>query len=629
MIPSIQISDDSEPRRPSHNIFDRALSGELPDLAATVPPEVERYGQSVLTAAMDSIRRAPAGEQEETLNRSGYRVGQIVGAHAINAEAARGALLQAAAEMPVHNPSDPWTTGFLYYKISRSISHGALDPDPIGGIMTRRPSDPAYASTPIVPPGGPGPHPPMTDMGNAERFCERWQEELKYCTELAKTELGGWMRWNGRHWQIDDLLGVQELAKDCVRAIAQESPPVMGPPKMVQGLAVDEGKNLTAEWAKKCEDETRLLKMMRLARSIPPMPVHADAFDAKPDLFNVENGTIDLSSGTLRSSRRTDLLTQCAPVTYDADAQCPQWLAFLSQCMRGNDRLVEFLQTWAGYCLTGSTIEHKLVIHYGEGSNGKSTFSDVLATLMGPYSATAAASSFMISSKGYEDNARNDLAALRSTRSVGVVETNETDAVNEALLKRVTGGDPITARFLHREFFTFVPGFKVSMSTNTLPNIAGMDYGTWRRICCIEWGVVFGSAGAPAVDKALKEKLLTELPGILNWALEGCRIWRTNGLSIPPEIAATTANYRESQDILGPFIEECCVVDPNQTEQQTRMYECYFAWNTHKTMGKKQFFELLSQRPGIARGKSQGFRIFRGITISEEAGMRYVSDRSY
>ena len=155
--------------------------------------------------------------------------------------------------------------------------------------------------------------------------------------------------------------------------------------------------------------------------------------------------------------------------------------------MGGNTRLVDFLQVWTGYTLTGDTSEQKLLIHYGSGSNGKSTFLDIIDAMMGPYAATAAASSFMQTSG--EDSARNDLAALRSARHVSCVETNDRQAVNEAIIKRVTGGDPITARFLHREFFTYQPQLKLSMATNQLPQISGLDYGIWRRILCLGWEV--------------------------------------------------------------------------------------------------------------------------------------------
>ena len=576
---------------------------------------VSDYVTDTVAGWVSRIIAAPDGRQEETLNNGSYRVGQLVGAGAIGYADALERIETGVQGIASHNPQKPWTPSLLTYKISKAIIEGSHHPDSIMSIHLRAPADSAHAYTPVVPQSDD--HPPLTDMGNGERFARRYHDRLRYCNEIARTEMGGWMKWNGKNWQSDDLLSVQEMAKETVRAIALEQPPVLGMPKLDKtGQIIDEGKNLTVEWSKKCEDESRLLKMIRLSRSTPPLPIHADAFDQHPFLFNVENGTVELGTGRLRESARTDLLTQCSPITYDESAQCPMWEQFLLDCMGGNTRLVDFLQVWTGYTLTGDTSEQKLLIHYGSGSNGKSTFLDIIDAMMGPYAATAAASSFMQTSG--EDSARNDLAALRSARHVSCVETNDRQAVNEAIIKRVTGGDPITARFLHREFFTYQPQLKLSMATNQLPQISGLDYGIWRRILCLGWEVTFG-VGQVDIDRNLTSKLRQELPGILNWALDGCERWHEKGLLIPPEIAKTTADYKASQDTLAPFIEECCVVGDQEMVSRTELHEAYRRWdNSPRTMGKVSFNKKIAARQGVTIKKVQGKLIWAGLSLNED-----------
>ena len=596
---------------------------DLPEPPADIHPRT----LDLVRRGVDEIGRAPNGAQEDTLNTSAFRIGRLVGAGAIGLEDACRPLEEAGVAMYSYDARRPWTAGYIRYKVLRAVSQGVASPDPIAAILHRG-AGIQYANTPAVPPG-PGDNPPFTDLGNGERFASRYGHEVRYCNDLSKTELGGWMRWNGTHWQTDDMLGVLEMAKEAVRAIALETPPVVDDPTVDRQGNVKPGKNRTAEWALKSEDETRLLKMTRLARSSPPIPVPASQFDTHPYLFNVLNGTIDLGDGTLRSADQGDLLTQAAPVIFDPAARCPLWEKFLFDTMAERPHMVDYLQTWVGYGLTGVTSEQKMLLHYGTGANGKSTFLNILNQLMGPYFATAAATSFMASS-GNDDGARNDLAALRPARFVAAVESNERQTLDEALIKSITGGDPITSRFLHREFFTYTPQFKINLATNVLPQINGLDYGTWRRLNAVEWGVTFGGPdGEHPIDLNLEAKLRQELSGILNWALVGCARWLEKGLSIPAEVSAATAAYKDTNDLLGPFIEECLILDPTAHVNAKELYDVYLKWDTSaRTLGARSFNSKIGSRAGITSYKSHGLRAWRGLAFSE-AGAELINKGIY
>ena len=576
------------------------------------PKEASRYALDVLEQQADLIRTAPDGTQEETLNRGAYRIGQLVGARAIGADDARSGLEIAAAEMETHDPRRPWTRGYVSYKILRAIEDGAENPDPIHALVQRGAA--AYAAVAVPP--APGEHPPFTDMGNGERFSRRWGNEVRYCNELSNTELGGWLTWNGAHWGTDEQLHAQELAKETVRAIAVETPPVVEEKLDKEGNVVSE-KNLTTNWATRSEEAPRIRRMLDMGKSIPPIQARAEQFDQHPYLLNVTNGTFDLRDQRLHDHDRTQMLTQCIAVPYDLDATCPSWEAFLLDCMDGDRLMVEFLQVWTGYTLTGDTSEQKMVLHHGEGSNGKSTFLDVLSELLGPYAATAAPTTFLSDGRESAESARPDLATLRGVRHVSAIETNESQTLNEALIKSITGGDQITARHLYRQPFTFRPQFKIALATNQLPVIQGTDYGTWRRVLTCPWPVSFGAPGSPSIDRHLREKLLRELPGILQWAVTGCERWLERGLYIPPQVLDATQDYQESSDVLAPFVDELLVESPEATIPQADLYRVYEAWDTSgKSLSKRNFNNKLP-RAFIAKHKRNGVRVWKGIAYSD------------
>ena len=193
--------------------------------------------------------------------------------------------------MASYDPQKPWRRGFIAYKILRAVVQGAAAPDPIASIVQRG-VERGYVAVPVPPAGGD--NPPFSDMGNGERFASRWSGEVRYCNELASTELGGWMLWNGRYWESDEDLRVQEMAKETARAIAVETPPVKDDDQVDRNGVVNPGKNHTAAWALKSEAGARIKAMTDMAKSIPPIPARAKAFDTHPYLLNVLNGTIDL-----------------------------------------------------------------------------------------------------------------------------------------------------------------------------------------------------------------------------------------------------------------------------------------------------------------------------------------------
>ena len=582
---------------------------ELPD----PPAEASRYALDVLAQQANQILIAPDGQQESTLNRAAYRMGQLVGASAIGVEEVRRCLEAAAADMDNHDEHNPWQPGFIRWKVHRAILDGSRDPDPIQQLIQRGANQPMHV---IVPPK-PGDNPPFSDQGNAERFIRGWSDDVRHVPELApNTVLGQWMVWTGAYWQADLTLKVQEMAKETVRLIALETPPVIDE-KVDKDGEVTAVKNLTEEWAKKSESASRIRAMTSLAISDGAIEARGAEFDQNPYLLNVHNGTIDLYDQALRAAERDHYLTQMANVAFDPNAECPTWERFLLECMGGRAHMVDWLQLWCGYSLTGDTSEQKLVIHFGEGANGKSTFLDVFQHLLGTYAQAASPAAFMVSERERGDSPNPSLFALRGARVVQALETNDRQELNMAMVKAVTGGDKISVRNLHCAPIEFRPQFKLALATNTMPRISDQDLGAWRRLLATPWPVRFGQPGEPKINPGLKRELLLELPGILNWALAGCARWLEKGLQVPEEVVVATANYKKDSDDLGLFLEECLVIEPDRSIPMRELYDVYCTWEIKHPLGKKRFNEKL-QRHGITKHKTDGTMVWRGITYSDE-----------
>ena len=439
----------------------------------------------------------------------------------------------------------------------------------------------------------------LTDVGNAERFVDMHGEDVRYCRAL------GWLIWDGRRWTPDESSEVMRRARETARMIYAQAENEPDP-----NLA-----KKTFAWARSSESVTRLKAMIEVAQSNAAVVVRPERLDSDPMLLNVRNGTLDLRDGHLRRHQRGDLMTKLADVEYDATATADLWLKFLDKVMDGNPALISFLQRAAGYSLTADIGEHVLFLLYGTGANGKSTFLETFRSLLGDYAMQAEFSTFTSARSG-GGGPRNDLARLKSARFVSAVEMEAGSHLAESVVKQMTGGDTVSARYLYKEFFEFKPQFKLFLASNHRPNVRQTDDGIWRRILFVPFTVTIPPAER---DKKLTAKLVEELPGILNWALAGVAAWRTGGLAAPQEVLEATADYRQDNDPLADFIEAKCVLGPENTVSFSLLYSTYHEYceSSHETpMNKKQFGESLTERGLTAFKGTNGRRCRRGIAIA-------------
>jgi len=417
-----------------------------------------------------------------------------------------------------------------------------------------------------------------TDLGNARRFVARHGGDIRYCHLWHK-----WMVWDGTRWCIDETGEIERRAKETVRAIYEEA-----------AGAKDSGRRATlGKWAALSESEARLRAMVSLAKSEPGVPVIPSELDTDAWQLNCANGTVDLRTGELRPHRREDLCTKLAPVNYDPEAKFPLWLGFLTEIMGNRKPLVDFLQRALGYSLTGDIREQVFFILYGTGANGKSTLTETFKSALGDYGSQAEFGTFLARKT---DAIRNDLARLAGARFVSASEAEAGRRLSEELVKTVTGGEAVPARFLYGEFFEFRPQFKLFLATNHKPIIKGTDTAIWRRIRLVPFTVTIP---LEQQDRELPGKLHAELPGILTWAVQGCLAWQEQGLDAPQDVVTATKDYREEMDLLAAFLEECCVQTSEATVPAGRLYERYKKWcddNGESPLNQQTFGMRLSER---------------------------------
>jgi putative DNA primase/helicase len=439
----------------------------------------------------------------------------------------------------------------------------------------------------------------LTDLGNSERFVSQHGENVRYCYPWAR-----FLVWTGAQWERDEAGKVYRLAKETVRGIYQEA---------AQSENETRRKAL-AQHATRSEAEAKIKAMLELAKS--EIPVSPEELDADPWLLNAPNGTVDLRTGELREHRREDLITKIAPVEYRPDAPAAAWGAFLEQVLPSED-LRAFVQRAAGYSATGDTSEQCLFINHGVGANGKSTYQEAIAAALGDYAMRASTEMLLAKRSG---GVPNDVARLKGSRFVAASETEEGRRLAESLVKDLTGGDTITARFMRAEFFDFKPTHKLWLSTNHKPEIRGTDTAIWRRIRLIPWSVTIPPAEQ---DKKLPAVLRHELPGILAWIVRGSLEWRREGLRPPEEVRRATGAYRAEMDVLAGFLSDCCEVGRDQRAYASDLYKAYKLWcddTGEQRETQTKFGRRLTEKgyENGGKGGGRGAAIRLGLALNQE-----------
>ena len=437
----------------------------------------------------------------------------------------------------------------------------------------------------------------LTDAGNATRFSDMEGHHLRYC---AKVNV--YYFYNGRYWEPVPETFVYARARGVAAQIHREAAETLD----------DDQRNRLVKFALQSEGVRSIDAMVKLLKSEQRLAVNITDFDAHNMIFPAANGDIDLTTGQLLPADPARMITTVSKVIYDPEAKCPLWERFIDQIFGGDAELIAYIKRMIGYCLTGMTSEQCIFFFYGGGRNGKSTFINLIQALLSSMAATASSDLLMERRGEISAGQQSELARLFGKRLAAMNEIEDRQSLSDRTVKMLTGGDAVTAKFMHKDIFEFQPRFKILMASNHKPTVRGTDLGMWRRMRLVPF---LFTVPADLVDRNLEAKLRTELSGILNWAIEGCLEWQRLGkLDEPKVISSATDEYREDMDIIGRWLTEHFELDANHFERFDAMYKFFEAWSTEEykvAYSKRRLSQALHEK-GFIPGARSG-RVYYGL----------------
>jgi putative DNA primase/helicase len=437
----------------------------------------------------------------------------------------------------------------------------------------------------------PNRHEAITELGNA-RMLSRMAEG-----KILHSHVWDWLYWDGARWSMDGAKKVvvelqkEVLAYRLARATDSLNRAVRADRDDTYVRRVKQ-KSKIIGLIRRHEDEHKVAGARSLAESEPSLSCDYRKFNRDPYFFNCPNGTLDLRTRELRPHDPQDMLTQVAPTPYDPCAECPAWEKFLAEVFDGDRELISWIQRLLGYCLTASCDDHVLPILHGTGRNGKSTLIKTVLHVMGPDYACTAPSGYLTKTINREHPTK--LVVLYGKRLVVDMETEEGAKLDEELIKRITGGDEISARRMHENYWTFDPTHKLCMCTNYEPRVRGADTAIWSRIQLVPFLQTFDG---DRKDTRLPSKLMEEATGILRWMVDGCTAWQLVGLGDNGSIKGATETYRGEQDTVGGFFRERCEICEQRIRKSevTAAYKQYCQANRVDQQNPKSFGNLLAK----------------------------------
>lgn len=455
----------------------------------------------------------------------------------------------------------------------------------------------------------------MTDTGNAHRLYDKFGDVIRYSYNRKK-----WYWWDGKVWRLDDTGEIKKLADIICEDIKKEAYLEQDDDTQVQML----------KWATRTASSAGKEAMIKECQHLDRVPVSPDEFDSYSNYLNCQNGIVNLKNGELIPHDSNFMMSKICFSDYDSSKKKPKrWLKFLNDVTDGNKELQDYIQKSVGYSLSGSNKEQCAYFLYGIGNNGKSTFLDTIADLLGGYSANVQPETIM-TKKFSNDGANSDIARLKSVRFTTTEEPTEGVRLNEGLLKQLTGGSKITCRFLYADEFEYTPEFKIWVATNHKPVIHGTDFGIWRRIKLIPFEV---NIPKEKVDKNLKYKLRDEFPQILAWAVEGCIKWQNEGIEEPEKVKNAVKEYQQEMDLVAGFIEQCIVIDYTCDEQimGADLFHLYLKWakeNNEYEMSHNKFGREIGKKLPD-RGRSSSGIYYRYIRFTDYAKKLLKASKQY
>ncbi len=444
----------------------------------------------------------------------------------------------------------------------------------------------------------------LTDSSNAEKLVELYGDDIRYCPKMKE-----WFIWDGRRWLEDSGKTIYQYARDVARSYEDTA----------KALSKDSDfRKAILKHANTSESLRGIHAMIQLAQSHPEVLVGHDEFDRNPDQLNVANGMLDLSDCTFHKFEPSAYITKIAPVVYVKGRTSEAWEKFMVDVVPDPDTR-DFVQRAVGYSITGHTFEERMFLIFGDGQNGKTTFMSTLLNMLGSGYASQAASTALMKSGTRGPN--NELYVLIGRRLVLASETGEGGSLDETLVKQMTGMDPVSVNPKYKSQMEFYPSWKIWLGTNHEPIIVGDDKAIWRRMIKVPFTTVIENPNPKL--KLLLLNDFNERSGILNWALEGVRMWQDRRLVLPDQIEYATDEYRMEQSIIGQFLREVCKKRKGTGVAKSRLYGAYVSYckRVHEKPKTKNAFGRQMHERGMGDKRNKICHYWVGIHINESVSL--------
>jgi len=433
-----------------------------------------------------------------------------------------------------------------------------------------------------------------------------WSGTARYVHNWSK-----WVFWNGQRWELDEQLSHYTKIRKFLRGIASD---ITNEATSKEEGSGDTNANKSVQaCARSLRRKETITSVESLARSNADLVAKPTQFDSNPMLIGTSGGTVDLTTGGLSEAKPSDWITRlCATTPTEAGTKAPLWQTFLDRTFDGNREIISFMQRAVGYALTGHIREHKLFFLYGTGRNGKSVFLDTIFQIMGDYSKRSASQTFLDNKNESHPTA---LAGLMGARLVAGSELPAGKAWNESVIKDLTGGDVISARFMRQDYFDYMPQFTLFIAGNHQPAFRGIDEAIRARVVLVPFTQTIPESER---DPKLSEKLKQEWPAIFRWMIEGAVEWNANGLQVPEAIKAASAEYLDAEDTLGEFLDEHVEYAREGKVTVAEVYERFTGWQ--EAIGTRPWSTIAMSKALKERGiehikMAQGVRGFGGIVL--------------
>jgi putative DNA primase/helicase len=569
-----------------------------PRTMTSLPGIYNAYGRAALEEECGLLASAPAGSRNAQLNTSAFKLGTLVGGNELSRADVERELKAAALQCGLdESETEKTMKSGIEAGIKAPRTRPTNESDNKHNTTNDNvdnngiPQSPDNAATSNQQPRSYN----LTDLGNAERFAAKYRDKVRWC-ETWNT----WLIFNGKCWEPDKTGRVDQFGKIVVRSIYGEA----------EREPDDELRKRIAKHANASESSRSVRAMLDRAKS--ELPVTPDEFNNHLYLLNCNNGTLDLRTGELRSHSPQDMLTRCLKINYDPTVCFDKWEAFIKGIFAGDADLIQFMKEALGMSLSGDISEQCLFICHGSGSNGKTTMLETIRIIMRDYALAANIQTFQMRKN---EGIGNDIAELYGARLVTASENALGSRLNEALIKKVTGKEPLRGRRLHENEFEFMPEFTLWLAVNHKPIVRDTSKGMWRRVHFIPFNVTIEG---DKVNKHLGEELLEEAEGILAWLVQGCMAWHQRGhLVAPKAVEDATRAYRAEMDVIARFLNAECVFEEGEKVPCAQLKALYEEWcsNNGEKANVKDLTSCLNEKGFKGQRGAKGVHFYHGIGL--------------